>query len=89
MTPTVPAELSDLIVRIVGVEPGLVTREAGFADLGRSSAAELEMLVAIEDQYQITLDFGDYLNLETVGALADAIEQMHGVSPLAGNRKPR
>jgi acyl carrier protein len=89
MTPTVPAELSDLIVRIVGVEPELVTWEAGFADLGRSSADELEMLVAIEEQYRITLDFGDYLNMETVGALAGAIADVRGVSPLAGNRKPR
>jgi acyl carrier protein len=89
MTPTGPAELSDLIVRIVGVEPELVTWEAGFADLGRSSADELEMLVAIEEQYRITLDFGDYLNMETVGALAGAIADVRGVSPLAGNRKPR
>jgi acyl carrier protein len=73
MATTVLSEITDLVARIVGVDAALVTPEACFVDLGRTSYHEVEMLVAIEDDYHITVDFSTYLSLETVGALADAI----------------
>ena len=74
MTAPVPGVLAGLIAHVVGVDESLVTRDAAFADLGRSSADEVELLVAIEDYYRITLDFGAYVDLATVGDLADAVE---------------
>lgn len=69
----VPAELATLIAKILEVDPALVRRESGFTDLGRSSAQEIELLVAVEDLYRITLDYGTFIDLKTVGDLSDAI----------------
>ena len=73
MTPAVPGELVGFIAQILYVDAGLVTPQAHFVDLGRTSLAEVELLNVIEHHYGITLDFERYLGLETVGALADAI----------------
>ena len=73
MTTIVPEDLADLILQIVHVDDDLITPDARFTDLGRSSADELDLLVAIEDRYRITVDFEAFAALETVGELADAI----------------
>lgn len=73
MTSAVPEVLAGFIVRTLDVDAGVVTAQARFADLGRSSLAEVELLNLVEDHYRITLDFERYLSLETVGELADAI----------------
>jgi acyl carrier protein len=81
-----PAQRGDHVRRFhrAGVRPdpklphlradtALVTPEATFADLGRTSFAELELLTSVEDHFRITLDAETYLDPETVGSLADAI----------------
>ena len=73
MTPIVSGELAGFIAQTLHVDAGILTPQARFADLGRTSFAEVELLNLIEDHYRITLDFETYLSLETVGALAEAI----------------
>jgi acyl carrier protein len=73
MTTVAPAELTGLITQILHVDAGTVTREASLADLGLDSGGELELLIAVEDHYRITVDFGVFADLDTVGELADAI----------------
>ena len=73
MTTAVPRELTRFIAQSLSVDARLVTPQARFADLGRTSFAELELLSLIEDHYCIILDFKTYLDQETVGALAEAI----------------
>jgi acyl carrier protein len=73
MTPAVPGELTGLIAQNLDVDAGLVTPQARFVDLGRTSLAEVELLTALESHYDITLDFERYLGLQTVGELADAL----------------
>ena len=73
MTPTISRDLTDLVARVLRVDAALVSPETRFVDLGRTSFAELELLTVVEDHFRITLDAGAYLDLETVGALADAI----------------
>jgi acyl carrier protein len=73
MTSAVPADLAGFVARTLDVSAGLVTPQSRFADLGRDSLAEVELLNLIEDHYRITLDFEKYLSLETVGDLAEAI----------------
>jgi acyl carrier protein len=73
MTTPAPTQLTGLITQILRVDDDLVTREADLTDLGLNSAGELELLVAIEDHYRITVDFQAFASLDTVGKLADAI----------------
>ncbi|GIE29378.1 hypothetical protein Ait01nite_024230 [Actinoplanes italicus] len=73
MTTTVPDELTTLLLKVVNIDDRLITPDARFADLGQTSADELELLIAIEDHYRIAVDFEAFASLETVGELADAI----------------
>jgi acyl carrier protein len=73
MTTTVPDELTSLLLQVVDVDDQLITPDARFADLGQTSADELDLLIAIEDHYRIAVDFETFASLETVGELADAI----------------
>ena len=75
MSSAVPTELAGLVARTLEIDARLVTAQASFADLGRTSFAEVELINLIEDHYHITLDFETFLGLETVGALADAITE--------------
>lgn len=78
----VPAGLTNLIAQILEVDPVLIARERDFTDLGRSSMQEVELLAAIEDGYRITLDYGTFLDLRTVGDLSDAITAATGQGAL-------
>ncbi|RSM70851.1 hypothetical protein DMB66_07800 [Actinoplanes sp. ATCC 53533] len=78
----VPAGLTNLIAQILEVDPVLIARERDFTDLGRSSMQEVELLAAIEDGYRITLDYGTFLDLKTVGDLSDAITAATGQGAL-------
>ena len=71
-------ELIDLVARILEIDAGLVTPDALFADLGRTSLQEIELLTAIEDRYRITLDFGTFVDLKTVGDLSIAVAAATG-----------
>jgi acyl carrier protein len=73
MTTIVPGDLVDLLLEVVHVDGDLLTPDTRFIDLGRTSSDELDLLVAIEDRYRITVDFPAFVALETVGELAEAI----------------
>ena len=73
MTTIVPVDLVDLLLEVVHVDGDLLTPDTRFIDLGRTSSDELDLLVAIEDRYRITVDFPAFVALETVGELAEAI----------------
>jgi len=74
----VPVEIHSLVARILEVDADLVTPDALFTDLGRTSLQEIELLTAIEDRYRITLDFGTFVDLKTVGDLSIAIAAATG-----------
>ena len=74
----VPAEITSLVAQILEIDAGLVTPDALFADLGRTSLQEIELLTAIEDRYRITLDFGTFVDLKTVGDLSIAVAAATG-----------
>jgi len=80
MTPArpVPAEITSLVAQILEIDAGLVTPDVLFTDLGRTSLQEIELLTAIEDRYRITLDFGTFVDLKTVGDLSIAVAAATG-----------
>ena len=71
-------EITSLVAQILDIDARLVTPDALFADLGRTSLQEIELLTAIEDRYRITLDFGTFVDLKTVGDLSTAIAAATG-----------
>jgi acyl carrier protein len=78
----ISSELTSLIAQVLEVDPVVIARESDFTDLGRSSIQEIELLAAIEDHYRITLDYGTFADLKTVGDLSDEIAAV----PRAGAR---
>ena len=78
----VPTRLIGLIAGILEIDATLVTPDSAFADLGRDSAQEIELLVAIEDRYRITLDYETFADLRTVGDLAGMVAAAAGEDAL-------
>jgi acyl carrier protein len=55
-------------VEVLQVEPGKVTREASFADdLDADSLDLVELVMALEEQFDITVDESELEGVETVG----------------------
>lgn len=67
--------LQELIAEGLGVEKEKVTREADLAaDLGADSLDAVEIIMAIEDEFDITVDDEAAQEFKTVGQIADFIE---------------
>lgn len=67
--------LQDLIADGLGVDKEKITREADLAaDLGADSLDAVELIMAIEDEFDITVDDETAQSFKTVGQIADFIE---------------
>ncbi|MDC7243031.1 MAG: acyl carrier protein [Sphaerochaetaceae bacterium] len=67
--------LQDLIADGLGVEKEKITREADLAaDLGADSLDAVELIMAIEDEFDLTVDDETAQSFKTVGQIADFIE---------------
>ncbi|MFO7969421.1 MAG: acyl carrier protein [Bacillota bacterium] len=68
-------ELKELIVQDLGVDEKLVTLEANLvSDLGADSLDAVELIMAIEDHFGITVEDKDANDLKTVKQIVDYIE---------------
>ena len=64
-----------IVVEHLGVEADKVTAEASFIDdLGADSLDVVEMLVTIEDEFNITVEDEEIENIKTIGDLVKFIE---------------
>ena len=67
--------LQDIIAEGLGVDKEKVTREADLsADLGADSLDAVELIMAIEDEFDITVDDETAQSFKTVGQIAEFIE---------------
>ena len=67
--------LQDLIVEGLGVEKEQVTMESDLVtDLGADSLDAVELIMAIEDEFDITVDDETAQSFKTVGQIAEFIE---------------
>jgi len=65
-----------IIVDLLGVEPDKVTREASFReDLEADSLDLVELIMEFEEQFGETISDEEAQQIETVGQVADYIEQ--------------
>jgi acyl carrier protein len=65
-----------IIVDLLGVEPGRVTREASFReDLEADSLDLVELIMEFEEQFGKTISDEEAQQIKTVGQVVDYIEQ--------------
>ncbi len=69
-------QLQEIIAEGLGVDKEQVTREADLAaDLGADSLDAVELIMAIEDEFELTVDDETAQGFKTVGQIADYIEK--------------
>ena len=66
--------IKDILVENLDVDPGDITPEATFEDLGVDSLDMAELISDIEDKLDI--DFGEPEGLETIGDLVEYIDSL-------------
>jgi acyl carrier protein len=61
-------------VEVLSVEPAQVTREANFADdLDADSLDLVELVMALEEEFDVTIDEDELQGVNTVGAAYDLL----------------
>lgn len=68
-------QIQGILAREMQINPELLQSHATMDDLGLDSLAVLELLMIIEDSFEISIDDEEATKLTTVGQLADLIEQ--------------
>lgn len=67
-------KFKDCAVEVLHVEPGKVTREANFAeDLDADSLDLVELVMALEEEFGITVDESELEGVSTVGQAYDLV----------------
>jgi acyl carrier protein len=70
-----------LAVQVLSVEPGQVQRDASFADdLDADSLDLAELVMALEDEFDITVEEDELADIKTVGQAIDLVEGKLGAS---------
>jgi acyl carrier protein len=70
---SVDSVLLRVIAETLGVDARRLAAGDRFADLGRTSFQEIELLTEIEDRFRVQLDFDHFCGLATVGELVGAV----------------
>lgn len=70
--------IRDLIAEKVGVEPEEISMETSFADdLEADSITLFELVMAIEDEFDIEVDDESIEKIETVGDIVNYLEELN------------
>jgi acyl carrier protein len=70
-----------LAVQVLAVEPGQITRDAKFADdLDADSLDLAELVMALEDEFDITVEEEELADIATVGDAVDMVTAKLGAS---------
>eukprot|EP00271_Cylindrocystis_brebissonii_P013024 TRINITY_DN32571_c0_g1_i1.p1 TRINITY_DN32571_c0_g1~~TRINITY_DN32571_c0_g1_i1.p1 ORF type:complete len:148 (+),score=35.54 TRINITY_DN32571_c0_g1_i1:126-569(+) len=77
-SPETLTKVRGIIAQQLAVEPDTVTPESKFVDLGADSLDTVEIMMALEEQFEITLDEEGAEKIGTVQEAADLIEAQAG-----------
>lgn len=69
------AKLTTILVEQLACRENEVTEEATFDDLGADSLDQLEIIIAIEEEFEIDINDDEAEKLRTVGDVIDYIER--------------
>lgn len=74
--PSVEQRVREIIVEQLGVDPEQVTREASFVeDLGADSLDTVELVMALEEEFDLEIQDEEAEKLTTVGDAIEYIEE--------------
>jgi acyl carrier protein len=74
MSSDIEAQIKEAIIEKLGVEESKVTREASFInDLGADSLDTVELIMELENRFNITIPDEDQEKIQTVGGAIDYI----------------
>jgi acyl carrier protein len=78
--PTVENKLRDIIVEQLGVEPEQVTTDSLFQDdLGTDSLDEIELVMAVEEEFGIEILDGEVDHIKTFGDAVTYLQKRLGM----------
>lgn len=81
MTATTLDTLKELLNEVAAIEPTTVTRDSNFVDdLGFDSLDQVELLMTVEEAFNIRVDDDAVETILTVGNAVDFIDAAKGVS---------
>ena len=70
------SNIIDIIAEQLGVEPGALTMDTAFADMGADSFDLFQIISALEEEYEITFNTDDMDKIKTV---RDAVDYINDV----------
>jgi|LakMenE01Jun11ns_1017448.scaffolds.fasta_scaffold9188621_1 acyl carrier protein len=73
---TTHERLKEIIIELLGVEPRLVTPETTFIEMGADSLDRVEMTMAVELEFGISIADADADRVKTVGEAVTLIDQL-------------
>lgn len=69
------AKVCDIASDVLGVEPDELSDETTFDDLDANSLDRLQLVTAMEDEFDIEIDDDKLMSIASVAEAIDAIEQ--------------
>jgi acyl carrier protein len=77
MSETVFEAVKKSLVEQMKLDPNAITLESNISDdLGADSLDAVELIMALEEEYDITIETEDAENLHTVGDVVDLLEKL-------------
>jgi acyl carrier protein len=73
---TTHERLKEIIIELLGVEPRLVTPETTFRDMGADSLDQVELIMAVELEFGISIADAEADRVKTVGEAGTLIDQL-------------
>jgi acyl carrier protein len=73
---TTHERLKEIIIELLGVEPRLVTPETTFIEMGADSLDQVELTMAVELEFGISIADADADRVKTVGEAVTLIDQL-------------
>lgn len=73
--------IKKIVAQVMGTDPETITADTSFADdLGADSLDLFQIIMAIEEQFEIEINDEDAMTVTTVGDAADMIVKIGGTS---------
>ncbi len=67
-------KIAEIASDVLGIEPDEITEETTFDDLDADSLDRLQLVTAIEDEFELEIDDDTLMSLSSVGDAISAIE---------------
>lgn len=67
-------KIAEIASDVLGIEPDEITEETTFDDLDADSLDRLQLVTAIEDEFELEIDDETLMSLSSVGDAINAIE---------------